>query len=58
MLNVKISDASGSIFVSFPRELGEPIMNGLTAEQFKTLKEESEPEELKEFLNKCTFNVN
>lgn len=39
MLNAKVSDPSGSIFVSFPRELGEPIMNGLTAEKFKEMKD-------------------
>lgn len=31
MLSARISDTSGSVFVSFPRELGDPIMNGMTA---------------------------
>ena len=57
MLNVKVSDSSGSIYVSFPREIGEPIMNGVTAEKFKQMKEEHTPEEFREFLNSCTFNV-
>ena len=58
MLNVKVSDSSGSIYVSFPREIGEPIMNGMTAEKFKQFKEDSNPEEIRDFLNSCTFNVN
>lgn len=34
MLSAKVSDTSGSVYVSFPRELGEPIMNGKTAGEF------------------------
>jgi hypothetical protein len=39
MLTAKLADSSGSLFVQFPRELGEPIMNGLSAKDFQDLKE-------------------
>jgi hypothetical protein len=32
MLTAKLSDVSGSLFIQFPRELGDPIMNGMTAD--------------------------
>lgn len=40
MLTAKVSDLSGSIYIQFPRELGDPIMAGLSAAQFLDLKEE------------------
>lgn len=41
MVTAKISDLSGGIFILFPKETAEPIMNGYTAEDFKKFKEES-----------------
>ena len=40
MLNVKFSDLSGNTFITFPKELGDPIMNGLSANEFKNFKEQ------------------
>ena len=40
MLTAKVSDLSGSIYIQFPRELGDPIMAGLSAAQFLDLKDE------------------
>jgi replication factor A1 len=57
MLSAKISDPSGSVFVSFPRELGDSIMNGMTATEFKDFKEDKSMDEFKEFLNTCCFRV-
>jgi Zn-finger protein len=39
MLSALINDVSGSIMVQFPRELGDPIMGGRSAAEFKQLKE-------------------
>ncbi len=39
MLNAKVADLSGSIFVQFTRELGNEIMNGMTARQFLDFKD-------------------
>ena len=35
MLSALINDVSGSVMVQFPRELGDPIMNGTSAPDFK-----------------------
>ena len=40
MLNVKFSDVSGNIFVTIPKDLGDTIMNGQSAEEFKQFREE------------------
>lgn len=40
MLNALVSDLSGSTFMTFPKELGDVIMNGQSAEEFKKFKEE------------------
>jgi hypothetical protein len=56
MLSALISDVSGNVMVQFPRELGDSIMNGISASDFLAKKEEcQDPEELKEFLHTCTF---
>ena len=39
MLSAKISDFSSSIYISFCRELGDTIMGGMTAREFKDFKE-------------------
>ena len=39
MLMAKIADLSGSIYIQFTRELGDAIMNGMSARQFLELKE-------------------
>ena len=58
MLSALISDVSGNVMVQFPRELGDNIMNGMPAQEFKKLKDDSnEPEALKEFFHACTFKV-
>lgn len=38
-ITAKISDFSGSIYVSFISEMGEVIMNGMSATEFKEFKE-------------------
>ena len=40
MLNAKMSDLSGSTFMTFPKELGDVIMNGQSADEFRKFKEE------------------
>lgn len=44
MLNVKLSDLSGSFFVSFPRELGDTIMGGISAREFQEMRERASAE--------------
>lgn len=39
MLTAKVTDVSGSVFVCFPKELADPIMNGMSASEFKHFKE-------------------
>jgi hypothetical protein len=39
MLTAKISDLSGSLYIQFPRELGDSIMNGKSAKEFQEFKE-------------------
>ena len=39
MMSAKVSDLSGSLFIQFPRELGDPIMAGMTAKEFLDFKE-------------------
>ena len=57
MLSALINDVSGSVLVQFPRELGDPIMNGKSAAEFKLLKEElkDDPTRIKDFLQTCYF---
>ena len=40
MLTAKIADVSGTIYVQFLREMGDHIMNGMSAKDFKDLKED------------------
>jgi hypothetical protein len=58
MLNAKVSDLSGSVYIQFPRELGDPIMNGMTAKEFQEFKEQSgnDPEVIRNFLNDNVLN--
>ena len=39
MLTAKVSDLSGSIYVQFPRELGEPVMGGMSAKEYQEFRE-------------------
>lgn len=39
MLTAKLTDVSHGLFISFARELGDVIMNGMTATEFKDFKE-------------------
>ena len=41
MLNAKISDISGSIYINFPRDLADSIMDGMSASDFIEFKERS-----------------
>ena len=40
MLSALISDVSGNVMVQFPRELGDSIMNGMSAADFKEMKDD------------------
>lgn len=40
MLSALISDVSGNVMVQFPRELGDSIMSGKSATEFKEMKDE------------------
>ena len=51
MLSAVIADVSGNVIVQFPRELGDPIMGGLSASEFKQMKEEKTEEEVKDFVD-------
>ena len=44
MISAIIHDSSGDIIVQFPRELGDPVMNGKSAHEFRELKEELQDE--------------
>ena len=52
MLSAVISDSTGSILVQFPREMGDAIMKGVSAGEFKLIKEK---EGWREHINKCLF---
>ena len=57
MLAAKISDLSGSIYIQFPRELGDAIM-GVSAGDFKDFKEATrdDPEAVKKYLQENVLN--
>ena len=68
MLNVKFTDLSGSIFITFPKELGDPLMNGLSASNFKNFREEyggasnagmmdDQNEDIRDFFYQTQFKV-
>jgi hypothetical protein len=59
MLTAKITDVSHSLFISFCRELGDIIMGGMTATEFKDFKEahRDSPEAIKELVRDLTFKV-
>ena len=48
MISAVFADVSGQITLSFAREIGNTIMDGYTAEEFKAIKESGE--NLKEFI--------
>jgi Fe-S cluster biosynthesis and repair protein YggX len=50
MLSARIQDVSGFTYVSFPRELGDSIMNNVSAKDFMDMKETKSPEEMKTFF--------
>ena len=51
MMNAKISDLSGSIYIQFPRELGDSII-GMSAKEFREYKEQNshDPEAVRNYL--------
>ena len=55
MLSAVIADISGNAIIQFPRELGDPIMNGYKASEFKQLRDEKKVEYVKEFVETCQF---
>jgi Replication factor-A C terminal domain len=57
MLNAKISDLSGSIYVQFPRELGDAIM-GKSAREFRDFKEATadDTEAVRNYLQEYVLN--
>ena len=55
IMSAKIQDLSGDIYISFIRDLGDPIMNGLSAKDFLSYKESNDPEEVKEFIKGCYY---
>ncbi len=50
MLQGRVSDLQGNVYVSFPREMADQIM-GMTATEFKQFKEEKTTDEIKELFN-------
>ena len=54
MLSSRISDISGNLYISFPRELAEPILGGMKAEDFEQIKDD--PESLKKTICQCIFS--
>lgn len=51
MLNAKIADLSGSIYIQFPRELGDSII-GKSASEFRDFKEANldDPDAVRNYL--------
>lgn len=46
------------MFVQFAREMGDQIMNGMTASEFRDLKEKIQPEDMKLFIaEECLYKV-
>lgn len=52
MISAVIADVSGQITVQFAREIGNHILDGLTASEFKNLKES---QDTKEFIFNCLY---
>ena len=52
MLSAKISDLSGSMYIQFARELGDVIMGGKSAGEFRDFKEANsdDPEAVRNYL--------
>jgi len=42
MLSAKVADLSGSLYIQFPRELGDPVMGGMPAREFQEFKENAQ----------------
>jgi hypothetical protein len=59
MLSAKVADSSTSTFISFPREMGDAVLDGMSARDFKEMKESRGPdsEEMKEFFYGCQYKV-
>lgn len=57
MMSAKIQDFSGDVYVQFIKELGDPIMNGMTAKEFKDFKETNDQNEVKEFIKTCYYKT-
>jgi replication factor A1 len=64
MLSAKMNDLSGSTFMTFPKELGDVIMNGQSADEFRRFKEEctnnnkarmEENEEIRDFFYEASY---
>ena len=47
MISAIIHDTSGDVIVQFPRELGDPVMNGRSAKEYRELKTENYDDEKK-----------
>ena len=56
MLQGRVSDLQGNVYVSFPREMADQIM-GMNANEFKKFKEEQDVEATKELFNNRQFRV-
>lgn len=54
MMTARISDFTDSVFVSFSREHGDKLM-GMTAAEFKHMRETQSPEEVEAHLESLTF---
>ena len=52
MFSAKVSDLSGSIYISFPGKLGDVIMGNKTAEEFQDFKNNSngDPDIMRNYL--------
>ena len=56
MLQAVIADVSGNVIVQFPRELGDPIMNGLKAQEFKDFRDEKKVDVVRQYIkDNCEF---
>ncbi len=54
MLMAKMSDVSGNVFISFPRELGDSLL-GMTAEDFKRFRENNDEDTVKDLFHTRHF---
>lgn len=54
MLMAKMSDLSGNVFISFPRELGDQML-GMSADEFKRFKESNDEDTVRELFYQRHF---